>query len=64
MRWMGHDENEKCFKILVGGLKEKDPSEDRGIDGKIIFKCILRKLGGGCRLHSSASGWGTLASCF
>jgi hypothetical protein len=29
-----------------GGLRERDPLEDIGIDGRIILKCILEKWDG------------------
>jgi len=42
---------------LFGG----DQSEDIGVDGKIILKCTLNKLGG-CGLDSSDSGEGPVAA--
>jgi hypothetical protein len=36
-------------------------SEDLGVDGRIIFKCILGKLGVGCELDLSGSGKGPVA---
>jgi len=32
-----------AYKILVRKSKGKKPSEDLGIDGKIILECILEK---------------------
>jgi hypothetical protein len=31
----------------VGNLRERDLLEDVGVDGKIIFKWIFKKWGGG-----------------
>jgi hypothetical protein len=30
------------YRVLVKKLKERDHSEDRGIDGSIILKCKLK----------------------
>jgi hypothetical protein len=40
-------EERKVYKVLVGKPKEKDLSEDRGIDWKMGLGCILRRLAGG-----------------
>jgi hypothetical protein len=47
---------EKLIKILVGKLKERDHSEDLGIDGRIILQRSLEKLSRSCGLDSSGSG--------
>jgi hypothetical protein len=44
MRWAGHvahtGERKGVCRILVGKMKERDHLEDRGLDGRIIFKWI------------------------
>jgi hypothetical protein len=50
-------EMRNVYRILFGG----DQSEDIGVDGKIILKCTLNKLGG-CGLDSSDSGEGPVAA--
>jgi hypothetical protein len=35
-----------CTKSRLESLKGRDHLQDQGIDGRIIFKCILRKQGG------------------
>jgi hypothetical protein len=47
MRWVDHvaciGGMRNSYKILVRKSKGKKPSEDLGIDGKIILECILEK---------------------
>jgi hypothetical protein len=47
MIWAIHvtcmDEMSNAYKILFGNLKERDHSEELGIDGKIILDWIIRK---------------------
>jgi hypothetical protein len=38
--------DEKCKKFWIGNLKESDHFEDLGIDGWIILKLIINKIGG------------------
>jgi hypothetical protein len=45
-------------KFWSENLKERDRLENIGVDGRIMLKRILNKLGGGCGLHSSGSGYG------
>jgi len=35
------------YRILVGNLRERDHLEERGVDGRIIFRWIFRKWGVG-----------------
>jgi hypothetical protein len=35
--------------------KERDHSEDQGVDGKVVSEWILERLGGGCALDSNVS---------
>jgi hypothetical protein len=37
---------EMCTKFQLEDLKERDDSEDIGLDGRIILECILGKWGG------------------
>jgi hypothetical protein len=59
-RWTGECSTrgkcENAYKIFVGNLKGGDHSEDVGVDGKIILKCILGKWVGNCGLVDSDSG--------
>jgi hypothetical protein len=58
MRWAGHvahmGEEIKVYKVLVG--KERDRSEDQGVDGKMRSEWILRRLAWRCGLDSTGSG--------
>jgi hypothetical protein len=48
MRWVGHvvrmGKIINAYKIWLGCLKGRGHSKDLGADGRIILKCILRKL--------------------
>jgi len=35
------------YSVLVGNLRERDHLGDPGIDGRVILRWILRKLGAG-----------------
>jgi hypothetical protein len=39
-------ERRDAYRVLVGRREGKRPLEDQGVDGRIILKLILRKLGG------------------
>jgi hypothetical protein len=65
MRWAGHvawmGEMRNAYSILMENLKEKDYSEELGLDAKITLKYILEKECGklwtGCiRLRIGSSG--------
>jgi len=45
MRWKGHVAcmGEKWIQVLVGNPKERDHSEDLGVDGNIL-KWILKEM--------------------
>jgi len=43
MRWMGDIRNAYNYSILLDYMKERDHSEDLGVDGKMIFEWILGK---------------------
>jgi hypothetical protein len=49
LRWAGHVARMGAMKVRrtfwLESLKERDYSEDVGIDGRIILKCILEKQG-------------------
>jgi hypothetical protein len=48
-------EGRNAYRVLVG--KERDKSEDRGVDGRMESEWILKETGlGGCRVDSSGSG--------
>jgi hypothetical protein len=34
--------------VRWGNLRKRDHFEDTGIDGRIILRCVFRKLGGMC----------------
>jgi hypothetical protein len=50
MRWAGHvacmGRIEKCTRFWWEIPKEKDHSEDQGIDGRILSEWILQRLAG------------------
>ena len=35
-----------AHRVWWGNLRERDHMEDSGVDGRIIFRCILRNLEG------------------
>jgi hypothetical protein len=39
-------------------LKERDHSEDRGVDGRLESEWLLERLAGGCGVDSAGSGYG------
>ena len=44
--WHVWGKGEVHAKFWVGNLRERDRLEDTGVDGRIVFKCIFRKLDG------------------
>jgi hypothetical protein len=50
--------------LFLRSLKERDHSEDLGVDGRIILKCILRKYSRDVDFYSSGSGSRLRASFF
>jgi hypothetical protein len=52
-----------AYNILVAKPEGKNHSEDLSVDGRKIIKSILRKMGRGCELDSTGSGWGLVAGC-
>jgi hypothetical protein len=66
MRWAGHvarmREERKVYMVVVS-QKERDPSEDKGVDGRMGLECIVGRLAGECGLVSTGSGYGSVASC-
>jgi hypothetical protein len=48
--WVGHVAHmgeKKVYRVLVGNLKERNHSEDQGIDGRMGSEWILGRLAGG-----------------
>jgi hypothetical protein len=58
---MGEERN--VYKVLVESLKERDHSEDQGVDRRMGSKWTLGRLAGGCGLDLTGSGLGPVASC-
>jgi hypothetical protein len=63
MRWAGHvarvgEESVQCF---VGKQKERDHSEDKGVDGRMRSEWILVRLGGSVKWIQLAHDRGTVA---
>ena len=54
-----------AYRVWRGNLKERDHSEDSGVDGRIILSWIFRTWNRGARgLDWSGSGYGKMAgSC-
>jgi hypothetical protein len=44
-----HAQIRKAYSILAGNLKDADHLEDRGADGKILLKWIIKKWDGVAR---------------
>jgi hypothetical protein len=51
MRWVEHvariGKERKVYQLLVGSPKERDYSEDRGVDGRMGLESIFWRLAGG-----------------
>jgi hypothetical protein len=60
MRWAGHvarmGRGEVHTEWWLRNLRERDHWEDRGVDGRIILRWILRKWDGGYGLDRAGSG--------
>ena len=63
MRWAGHTartgRGEEYTGLWWGNLRERDHLENPGVDGRIIFRCIMRKWDVGVWTGSSWLGIGT-----
>jgi hypothetical protein len=46
MEWVGRvacmGEKRNAYRILVGIPEEKDSLQDKGVDGKIILRCVFK----------------------
>jgi alpha-glucosidase (family GH31 glycosyl hydrolase) len=51
--WHAWERREKCTRCWWGSPKERDHSEDQGVDG---IKLDLREIGWGYRVDSVGSG--------
>ena len=58
MRWAAHVDcmGRDVYRVLVGKSEGKRPLGRGGVDGRIILKCIFRKLDRGHGLNRSGSG--------
>jgi hypothetical protein len=54
---------EESTRFRWEGRKERDHSEDRGVDGRVESEWILREIGWGCRVDTVGSGYGPQAGC-
>jgi hypothetical protein len=36
-----------AYRVVVGNLRERDHSEDPGVDGRILFKWVVKNWDGG-----------------
>jgi hypothetical protein len=62
--WHAWERREKCTRFRWESQKERDRSEDQGVDGRIESEWILGRLAcGGCGLDSTVSGQGPVAGC-
>jgi hypothetical protein len=52
----------KCTRFWWESPKQRDHSEDRGIDGRIKSVCILGRLSWECGVDSVGSGQGPVAA--
>ena len=57
MRWAGHvarmRERSGVYRVLLGNLRERDPLEGPGLDGRIILKWIFTNWDAGAWSGSS-----------
>jgi hypothetical protein len=68
IRWVGYvhawERRKKCTRFWWESLNERGHLKYRGIDGRMGLEWILGRLGGGCGVDSSGSGYGPVAgSC-
>jgi hypothetical protein len=40
-------ERRGAYRVLVGNLRERDHSENPGVDGRILFKRVVKNWDGG-----------------
>jgi hypothetical protein len=45
--WHAWDRREKCTRFWLESPKEKDHSEDQGVDGRMVTEWILGRLASG-----------------
>jgi hypothetical protein len=60
-RWARHNmacmrRRDKCTRFWLEGPKERDHSEDQGVDGRMASEWILGRLAGMCGLDYTGSG--------
>jgi hypothetical protein len=61
--WHAWERREKCTRFWWESQKERDRSEDQGVDGRMGSEWILGRLALGCGLDSAGSGQGPVAGC-
>jgi hypothetical protein len=61
--WQVWESSEKRTMSWLESPKERDHSEDQGINGWMGSECIVRKLARGCRVDSVGSGYSQVAGC-
>jgi hypothetical protein len=54
--WHAEERTGKCTLIWWESKKEREHSEDRGIDGKMVIEWILGRLAEGCGVNSVGLG--------
>jgi hypothetical protein len=57
------EKTEKCTRFWWERMKERDHSQDRGVDGSIGSKWIFGDWLGGCGVDSPGSGEESVAGC-
>jgi hypothetical protein len=52
MKWAAHmvlmTDRRGPYSVLLGNVRVRDHLKDLGVDGRIILKWVLKKLGGCC----------------
>jgi hypothetical protein len=62
--WHAWGRREKCARCWTQSPKERDHSDDQGVDGSMVSEWILGRLaGGGGGVDSVGSGYGPVAGC-